>query len=148
MIINISKFIKIDEPSNVDNHVKVKEAIVKTYQALLGLNIRSAMRSGKDVLGKFYEVFLKYGNGAKEIGIVLTPRHITRFSAEVFDINENDLVLDVACGTAGFLVSALDEVKRKAKKLEDFEKFRLNGLYGIEEQDPVLALALVNMIFR
>ena len=37
------------------------------------------MRSGKDVLGKFYEVFLKYGNGAKEIGIVLTPRHITRF---------------------------------------------------------------------
>ncbi len=34
------------------------------------------MNSGTDVLGKFYEVFLKYGNGAKEIGIVLTPRHV------------------------------------------------------------------------
>lgn len=143
-----SRFIKIDEPSNIDNHAKVKEAIVKTYEALLGLNIRSAMRSGRDILGKFYEVFLKYGNGAKEIGIVLTPRHITRFSAEVLDINKDDLVLDVACGTGGFLVSALDEVRKKTKNHDDFEKFRINGIYGVEEQDPVIALAIVNMIFR
>ncbi|MEM3074698.1 MAG: N-6 DNA methylase [Candidatus Pacearchaeota archaeon] len=145
---DFSRFIKIDEPSSVDNHIKVKEAIVKTYEALLGLNIRSAMRSGKDILGKFYEVFLKYGNGAKEIGIVLTPRHITRFSSEILDVNKDDLVLDVACGTGGFLVSALDEVRRKTKNKEEFEKFRLDGIYGIEEQDPVIALALVNMIFR
>jgi len=26
------------------------------------------MNSSTDVLGQFYEVFLKYGNGAKEIG--------------------------------------------------------------------------------
>ena len=32
--------------------------------------------------------------------------------------------------------------------LTDFEKFRLNGLYGIEEQDAVISLAIVNMIFR
>ncbi len=145
---DFSRFIKIDEPSNIDNHAKVKEAIVKTYEALLGLNIRSAMCSGRDILGKFYEVFLKYGNGAKEIGIVLTPRHITRFSAEVLDINKDDLVLDVACGTGGFLVSALDEVRKKTKSHEDFEKFRINGIYGVEEQDPVIALAIVNMIFR
>jgi len=145
---DFAQFIKIDEPSNEDNHVKVKEAIVKTYQELLGLNIRSAMRSGKDILGKFYEAFLKYGNGAKEIGIVLTPRHITKFSAEALDINHNDLVLDVACGTGGFLVSAFDEVRRKTKNENDFEKFRLNGLYGVEEQDPIISLAIVNMIFR
>ena len=101
---NFARFIKIDEPSNEDNHIKVKQAIVKTYQELLGLNIRSAMKSGKDILGKFYEAFLKYGNGAREIGIVLTPRHITKFSAEVLNIDANDLVLDVACGTGGFLV--------------------------------------------
>lgn len=64
---DFSRFIKIDEPSSADNHIKVKNAIVKTYQELLGLNIRSAMLSGKDVLGDFYEAFLKYGNGAKEI---------------------------------------------------------------------------------
>ena len=145
---SFSNFIKIDEPSSSDNHIKVKEAIKRTYQELLNLNIHSAMNSGKDVLGKFYEVFLKYGNGAKDIGIVLTPRHITKFASQVLDINSKDLVLDVACGTGGFLVSAFDEVRRKTKNNDDFENFRLNGLYGIEEQDSIISLAIVNMIFR
>lgn len=142
-----SPFIHIDLPSSEDNHLKLRSAIVKTTQELLGLNIHSAMRSGKDVLGKFYEVFLKYGNGAKEIGIVLTPRHITRLAAEVTDISANDLVLDPTCGTGGFLVAAFDEVKKKASD-KDFQRFRRIGLYGIEEQDTIVALALVNMIFR
>lgn len=145
---NFSNFIKIEEPSSSDNHIKIKEAIKRTYQELLNLNINSAMNSGKDVLGKFYEVFLKYGNGAKDIGIVLTPRHITKFASEVLDINYKDLVLDVACGTGGFLVSAFDEVRKKTKNKDDFENFRLNGLYGIEEQDSIISLAIVNMIFR
>lgn len=145
---DFARFIKIDLPSSEDNHVKFKTAIIRTIQELLELNIRSAMKSGKDVLGKFYEIFLKYGNGAKEIGIVLTPRHITRFSAEILDINENDLVFDPTCGTGGFLVAALDEVKKKCKNPKKFELFKRHGIYGIEEQDPVVALALVNMIFR
>jgi type I restriction-modification system DNA methylase subunit len=142
-----ARYIKLDLPSSSDNHIKYKQAIVLTIQELLGLNIRSAMRSGKDVLGKFYEVFLKYGNGAKEIGIVLTPRHITKFAAEVLDIQPNDLVLDPTCGTGGFLVAAFDEVKRKASEKE-FEDFKWYGLYGIERDDTVVSLALVNMIFR
>lgn len=146
--LNFANFIKIDEPSSADNHIKVKEAIKSTYQELLNLNIRSAMNSGKDILGKFYEVFLKYGNGAKDIGIVLTPRHITRFASEVLDITVKDLILDPACGTGGFLVSAYDEVKKKTKDKKIFEDFKLNGLYGIEEQDAIISLAIVNMIFR
>jgi len=145
---DFARFIKIDLPSSEDNHVKFKGAIIRTIQELLELNIRSAMKSGKDVLGKFYEVFLKYGNGAKEIGIVLTPRHLTRFAAEVLDVNEDDLVFDPTCGTGGFLVAALDEVQRKSKNYKKFDLFKKYGIYGIEEQDPVVALALVNMIFR
>jgi type I restriction-modification system DNA methylase subunit len=143
-----SKFIHIDTPSSEDNHVKLKKALVLTIQELLELNIRSAMKSGKDVLGRFYEVFLKYGNGAKEIGIVLTPRHITQFAAEVMDIQTNDLVLDPTCGTGGFLVAAFDEVKKKAKSANEWERFKQYGLYGIEEQDFIVSLAIVNMIFR
>jgi type I restriction-modification system DNA methylase subunit len=142
-----SQFITITLPATEDNHYRFKKAIVETVHELLGLNIRSAMKSGKDILGTFYEVFLKYGNGAKEIGIVLTPRHITKFAAEALDIQHNDLVLDPTCGTGGFLVAALDEVRKKASEdeLNDFKKF---GIYGMEEQDFVVSLALVNMIFR
>jgi type I restriction-modification system DNA methylase subunit len=142
-----ARYVKIDLPSSEDNHNKFKKAIVLTIQELLGLNIRSAMTSGKDVLGKFYEVFLKYGNGAKEIGIVLTPRHITKFAAEVLNVNCNDFIYDPTCGTGGFLVAAYDEVKKKTDE-HRFKIFKNCGIYGIEEQDPVVALAIVNMIFR
>ena len=144
---DFSKFVHIDKPSSEDNHIKLKTAIIKTVQELLELNIQSAMKSGTDVLGKFYEVFLKYGNGAKEIGIVLTPRHITQFAVEVLDVSATDRILDPTCGTGGFLVSAFDAVRKKSSKSE-FEQFKEWGLYGIEEQDPIVSLALVNMIFR
>lgn len=140
-------FISLQLPPNEDNHIKYKRAIVQTYRELEGLDIKSAMNSGNDVLGKFYEVFLKYGNGAKEIGIVLTPRHITQFAVEAMNVTHNDFVFDPTCGTGGFLVSAFDHVKRNSSESQ-VDNFKINNIFGIEQEDDVVALALVNMIFR
>lgn len=140
-------FVRIESPTDSDSHVKYKAAIVRTIQQLQNLNIKSAMNSGTDVLGKFYEVFLRYGNGAKEIGIVLTPRHITRFAVDTIGVTANDIVFDPACGTGGFLVAAFDHVRERTGPgpLEKFKKF---GLFGIEQESAIAALAIVNMIFR
>lgn len=141
------RFIRLALPPTEDNHKKFKRALVQTIQELLNLNIRSAMRSGHDVLGKFYEVFLKYGNGAKEIGIVLTPRHITRFAVDVLGVSDRDTVYDPTCGTGGFLVAAFDHVRLKAGH-DAIERFKEHNLFGIEQEAEVAALAIVNMIFR
>lgn len=140
-------FVTILPPTNITNHVKFKGALVHTIQELLNLNIRSAMNSSTDVLGQFYEVFLKYGNGAKEIGIVLTPRHITRFAAETVGITNQDIVLDPACGTGGFLVAAFDRVRVNGTPIQ-LNVFKQNNLFGIEQDSAVAVLAIVNMIFR
>lgn len=140
-------YIQIALPPTEDNHVKFKTALVHTIQELNILNIRSAMNSGTDVLGKFYEVFLKYGNGAKEIGIVLTPRHITKFAVDVVGVSDRDVVFDPTCGTGGFLVAAFDHVKQSASKAQ-VNKFKVNNLLGVEQEAEVVALAIVNMIFR
>src|ERR1700733_567078 len=92
---DFAPFVKILQPTSTSNHVKFKNALVKTILELLNLNICSAMNSSTDVLGQFYEVFLKYGNGAKEIGIVLTPRHVTRFAVDAVGVSDHDIVLDV-----------------------------------------------------
>lgn len=140
-------YVAIAVPPTPDNHVKFRRALLDTIQELESINIRSAMNSGTDVLGRFYEQFLKYGNGAKEIGIVLTPRHITRFGAEAIDVTYKDKVLDPACGTGGFLVAAFDKVKKVVDE-DALDKFKETGIYGIEQDPEVVALALVNMIFR
>jgi hypothetical protein len=141
------RFVEIQSPTSLENHEGFRHAVVHTMQELTNLNIRSAMNSGTDVLGKFYEVFLKYGNGAREIGIVLTPRHLTRFAIETLGVGSNDIVLDPACGTGGFLVAAFDHVRRSATP-KTIERFRRLNLFGIERESAVAALAIVNMIFR
>lgn len=144
---NFFDFLKLELPPSTENHIKYKTAIVESIKELEALDIKNAMASGKDILGEFYEKFLKYGNGAKEIGIVLTPRHITEFAVEVLDVNHNDYVLDPTCGTGGFLVSSFDYIKKNSSN-KQIEKFKNYNLFGIEQDDEVVALALVNMIFR
>ena len=137
--------IKIDEPTSADNHIKHRIALTKTVEMLRDLNIASAINSGRDVLGQFYEQFLKYANDAAELGIVLTPRHITNFAAEIVNVRRDDKVFDPACGTGGFLVAALDKVRKTGG---DVTNFKLGNLYGVDNDKLCAALAIVNMIFR
>lgn len=142
-----SDHIRVPLPAATENHVKFRRALVDSLQELRGLNIHSAMTSGADWLGTFYEVFLKYARWAQDLGIVLTPRHITRFAARTMNITAKDIVYDPTCGTGGFLVSAFEEVKRSADPRE-LERFKRNGVFGLEQDDGIAALAIVNMIFR
>lgn len=141
-----AEYIELRLPQEDAARNKYKAAVVRVFFLLRKINIKAAMDGSHDLLGKFYEVFLKYGNGAKDIGIVLTPRHITEFAAEILDVNASDLVYDPACGTGGFLVAAYDRVRSsEPAKVEMFKKHRV---FGVEQQANVAALAIVNMIFR
>ena len=106
-----AKVIELRLPATEKNHKRYRKAIVETLQHLREMNIRSAINSGDDALSKFYETFLKYANGAKEMGVVLTPRHITRFAVEVLGIGPKDRVFDPACGTGGFLICAMESIR-------------------------------------
>lgn len=140
-------YIKINLPATTDNHLKLRRALVDTLQELNNLNIRSAMNSGADWLGAFYEVFLKYASWAQDLGIVLTPRHLTRWTAEVMDVKVHDIVYDPTCGTGGFLVAAFDYVKQHSDP-KQLANFKQNSVFGIEQDAGVAALSVVNMIFR
>ena len=141
------EFISIALPATEDNHLKFRQALIDTIQELNGLNIKSAMNSGDDWLGAFYEVFLKYASWAQDLGIVLTPRHLTRWASDVVDIGNNDIVYDPTCGTGGFLVAAFDRVKRRSNA-QQINRFKQHCLFGVEQETGVAALAVVNMIFR
>jgi type I restriction enzyme M protein len=112
------------------------------------LNVRSIMRSGVDFLGKFYETFLRYGSDTKKMGIVFTPRHITRFCADLLRIDVNDTVYDAACGTGGFLVAAFDRMlEQTGSDQAALEKARAS-IFGCDTNSTVWALAMLNMFFR
>ncbi len=137
--------IEINKPASPDNHTKNRNALALSMGILRDLNIASTISSGRDILGQCYEQFLKYASDAKEIGIVLTPRHITNFGAQAININRDDIVFDPTCGTGGFLVAALDKVRKDGGDTDSFKK---GNLYGVEQDALMATLAIVNMVFR
>jgi len=144
---NFFEYVRIHLPEKIDAQRKFKEALVSAFFLLKKVNIKSAMEAGSDILGKFYESFLKYGNGAKDLGILLTPRHVTEFASEVLNVTHRDIVYDPTCGTGGFLVSAFYRVKKNVTP-EQLNAFKQYGIFGIDQQPTITTLAIVNMIFR
>lgn len=99
---------------------------------------------------KFMEDFFK-----GKMGQFFTPREIIRFCVEMMNPQRGDLVLDPACGSGGFLLNSLDEVRNFAEaNYDDWEakeywhSFAMNNLYGIEINDQIARVCKMNMIIH
>ncbi len=99
-------------------------------------------------LGNAFEYLLSILGSQGDAGQFRTPRHIIDFIVEVVDPKKNETILDPACGTAGFLISAYKHILRenKEKTLTPDEKLKLmNNLAGYDISPDMVKLALVNM---
>jgi type I restriction enzyme M protein len=101
-----------------------------------------------DYLGQLYETFFRY-TGGNTIGQYFTPRHITRFMADICETSVDDLVIDPACGTGGFLIACIQRAYNLSKlKYEDSVNLVRNSLIGYESEPVTAALCVANMILR
>ena len=66
--------------------------------------------SHSEELGNAYEYLLSIMGSQGDAGQFRTPRHIIDFIVEVVDPQKNERILDPACGTAGFLISAYKHI--------------------------------------
>src|SRR5512133_1865005 len=85
--------------------------------------------SHSEKLGDAFEYLLSVLGSQGDAGQFRTPRHIIDFMVQVVDPKKNETVLDPACGTAGFLISAYKYILKSAqevgKPLTTQEKQRL-----------------------
>src|SRR5690606_1918919 len=63
-------------------------------------------------LGDAFEYLLSVLGSQGDAGQFRTPRHIIDFMVAVIDPKKDESVLDPACGTAGFLISAWKHILR------------------------------------
>ena len=64
-------------------------------------------------LGDAFEYLLSVLGSQGDAGQFRTPRHIIDFMVEVIDPKKHESILDPACGTAGFLISAWKHILRQ-----------------------------------
>ena len=109
-----------------------------------------------DTKGVAFEQFMEDFFKGKS-GQYFTPREIVSFAVKMMDIKNDDLVLDPACGSGGFLLHALDKVRKQAEEFnenDEAEKYRFwhdfaqNNLFGIEINDSIARVAKMNMIIH
>ena len=129
------------------DYQRLNHHILRIVRLMKSLNVKAVLQTDTDFLGLFYEAFLRYGYDNNALGIVFTPRHITRFSAQLINTDSTDVIVDLACGTGGFLVAAFDQMMERAHGPKAIQKVK-KSLYGFDTNPTIWALATLNMFFR
>lgn len=105
--------------------------------------------SAEDYLGRFYGEFMSYSGGdGQNLGIVLTPKHITELFCDLLELKPSDKILDPCCGTAGFLIAAMHNMVGQTDDEGEIKHIKKHQLFGIEEQSYMFTIATTNMILR
>jgi len=97
-------------------------------------------------LGDAFEYLLSVLGTQGDAGQFRTPRHIIDFIVAVVDPKKTETVLDPACGTAGFLISAYKHILRGNENLTPDERARLmSNFRGYDIAPDMVRLSRANL---
>lgn len=140
------------EPNVFTDTIKVDDVVLRTVVSHLeGINMSA---TDLDTKGVAFEQFMD-GFFKGDFGQYFTPREVIYFAVEMLQPDHNALVLDPACGSGGFLLYALDAVRRQAGEYYDegtpehkthWHAFAQRRLFGIELNESIARVAKMNMI--
>lgn len=148
-----------DDPEIFKDGIKLNAKKARTVVGYL--EDVDLLHTDLDSKGRAFETFMgSFFRG--DFGQYFTPRKIVSFIVDSLPITEQDRVLDTSCGSGGFLLHALDKVRKDARKFFDIKDgqaetrechntwhdFAENNLYGIEINEQIARTAKMNMIIH
>lgn len=102
----------------------------------------------RHLFGDIYETILRDLQSAGNYGEFYTPRAITEFMTEMVNPRLGEKVLDPACGTGGFLTSAIENIRRQdVKGVEDLKTLE-QTIHGMEFKPLPFMLCVTNLILH
>ncbi|MBA2861035.1 N-6 DNA methylase [Methanococcus maripaludis] len=90
----------------------------------------------RDIIADAFETFIGHALKGGQ-GQFFTPRNVVKMMVDILDPNDEDLIIDPACGSGGFLIEALRHVWRKLD--EEGEKYHWNK-NNLQEEKMEVAL--------
>lgn len=143
---------RLKDPDVFNEDIKIDEVTLKNVVLHLeGVNLTA---TDLDTKGVAFEQFMD-GFFKGDFGQYFTPRNIIAFAIQMLDIKADDDVIDPACGSGGFLLHALDHVRKQASQYYDedskehfnyWHTFAEKRLFGIEINEEIARVAKMNMI--
>lgn len=107
-----------------------------------------------DTKGIAFERFMQDFFKGK-MGQYFTPRAIVQFIIDMLSPKQDELILDPACGSGGFLLNAMDYVRCSVGQSYDereaweyWHRFAKNNLFGVEINEQIARVCKMNMIIH
>jgi len=145
---------KTKDPEVFTDTIKVDDLMLRTLVSHLeSINLSA---TDFDIKGVAFEKFMD-GFFKGDFGQYFTPRKIIEFVVKMLPPQVDDLVLDPACGSGGFLLYALDAIRTEAREYYSegtsrydryWHDFAREHLFGIEINDEITRVAKMNMILH
>jgi type I restriction enzyme M protein len=104
--------------------------------------------SERQHFGDIYEQLLNDLQSAGNAGEYYTPRAVTFFMTQMIDPRPHELLLDPACGTGGFLTSAINHMREHYVKVPKDEATLQASLRAVEKKQLPHMLAVTNMLLH
>lgn len=122
-----------------------------------GINIRKVLNKLNEIdfniakdrhaFGEIYETILKDLQSAGKSGEFYTPRAITQFITDIINPKIGEKILDLACGTGGFLSGAVEHLRKQTNSIEERQALQDNVI-GWEYKPLPYLLATTNLILH
>ena len=130
---------------DANNYMKNGTLMRQVINKINGIDFNAS--DDRHLFGDIYEKLLKDLQSAGNAGEFYTPRAVTRFIVEQVDPRLGESVLDPACGTGGFLVCAIEHLRKQAKTEAD-EFFLQHCFTGIEKKHLPHILCMTNLMLH
>ena len=130
-----------------DNRNSMKDGTLLRRLINLVDEIPLEKHSERHDFGEIYETILRELQSAGSAGEFYTPRALTDFIAETLAPKLGDRIADFACGTGGFLISALKILDAQTKTGYDRNRL-VASLFGIEKKPFPFMLCATNLLLH
>ena len=104
-----------------------------------------------DMQGDLYEYMLGKLSTAGQNGQFRTPKHIREMMVELLRPTPDDTLCDPACGTAGFLVSTAEYIRKNYEDTmtsEQWERFDGEMFTGFDTDRTMLRISAMNLMLH
>ena len=132
--------------SGTNNYMKNGTIIRQVLNKLNEIDFNSS--EDRHLFGDIYETILKDLQSAGNYGEFYTPRALTEFMTEMINPRLGEKVLDPACGTGGFLTSAIENIRKQDIKGVDDLKLLEETIHGMELKPLPFMLCVTNLILH
>jgi type I restriction enzyme M protein len=132
---------------DANNYMKNGTLMRQVINKINGIDFNAS--DDRHMFGDIYEKLLKDLQSAGNAGEFYTPRAVTQFIVEQVNPNlkKRETILDPACGTGGFLVCAIEHLRKQARTEAD-EQYIQGCFSGIEKKHLPHVLCMTNLLLH